>query len=155
MLYTTTFSKTKTFKEIWDEGVENIQFRRTLVGDLGDQWHRLLDLLSEVVLSNDEDSIIWRLNGGKFTVKFLYLLLRATGVLHYKSLWKLKIPLKIMIFLWLLLKNSIFTKDNLIKRGCTGNELCHFYSGKETMDHLCFLALLPDLSGMWSIVHWS
>jgi hypothetical protein len=50
----------------------------------------------------------------------------------------MEIPLKVKIFMWLTLKNSILTKDNLLTRGWTGNELCHFYTQQETVDHLLF-----------------
>jgi hypothetical protein len=33
-----------------------------------------------------------------------------------KQLWKLKVPLKIKIFMWYLKKEVILTKDNLVRR---------------------------------------
>uniref|UniRef100_A0A0A9D097 Reverse transcriptase zinc-binding domain-containing protein n=1 Tax=Arundo donax TaxID=35708 RepID=A0A0A9D097_ARUDO len=45
---------------------------------------------------------------------------RAALNINYTSndclLWKLKIPLKIKIFLWYLCKGVILTKDNLVKK---------------------------------------
>ena len=70
----------------------------------------------------------WHGSSGRFQVKGLYLSLRAAGIFPYKFLWKLMIPLKVKIFIWLALKNIILTKDNLVKRGWTGNEHCHFCS---------------------------
>lgn len=46
---------------------------------------------------------------------------------HNKQMWKAKMPLKIKIFMWLTLQNSILTKDNLMKGKWKG----------------CFLCLLP------------
>jgi hypothetical protein len=34
---------------------------------------------------------------------------------HDIYLWKIKIPLKIKVFLWLLYREVILTKDNLVK----------------------------------------
>jgi hypothetical protein len=34
----------------------------------------------------------------------------------HSDLWKIKIPLKIKVFLWLLYREVILTKDNLVKR---------------------------------------
>jgi hypothetical protein len=51
-------------------------------------------------------------------------------------LWKLKIPLKIKVFSWMLYKKVIFTKDNLVKRNWHENEKCCFYNQYETGQHL-------------------
>lgn len=50
------------------------------------------------------------------------------------------LPLKIKIFLWLMLTNSILTKDNLLKRGWTQNDQCYFLRHKKTLNNLCKLA---------------
>ena len=71
-------------------------------------------------------------------------------MVHYKHLWNLEIPLKIRIILWLLHRNSILTKSNLIKRGQIGNVQCHFYYDKEVVDHLLFRCLLATL--VWQVV---
>jgi zinc-binding in reverse transcriptase len=34
-----------------------------------------------------------------------------------RVLWKLQLPIKITVFMWLLLQNKLFTIDNLAKRG--------------------------------------
>jgi hypothetical protein len=43
-------------------------------------------------------------------------------VFHHKVLWKLKLPLKIKISVWSLLKGVILTKDNLARRNWQGNK---------------------------------
>jgi hypothetical protein len=48
------------------------------------------------------------------------------------------------------LKNSILTKDNLLKRGWTGNDQCQFCSEKETVNHLLFGCGLAKLA--WQVV---
>jgi hypothetical protein len=63
-----------------------------------------------------------------------------------KFLWKFKIPMKVRIFLWEVLKNSILTKDNLLKRGWTGNDHCQ----KETINHMLFGYGLAKLA--WQVV---
>jgi hypothetical protein len=55
---------------------------------------------------------------------------------HNKWIWKVKIPLKIKIFLWQLFQNAIL--DNLKKRNLVGSPLCSFCYQKETMRHLFF-----------------
>jgi hypothetical protein len=55
-----------------------------------------------------------------------------------KALWKLKLPLKIKIFMWFLLKGVILTKDNLLKRHWRGDHRCCFCDNNETIQHMFF-----------------
>jgi hypothetical protein len=47
-------------------------------------------------------------------------LLDSEVVPHNSYLWKIKIPLKFKVFLWLLYREAILTKDNLVKRNWRG-----------------------------------
>ena len=60
-------------------------------------------------------------------------------------LWKLKIPLKVKIFMWFLDRKVVLTKDNLSKRNWHGCTKCSFCAAEETVEHLftsCPLAKL-------------
>jgi hypothetical protein len=70
--------------------------------------------------------------------KLLYLQLRSDRIYPYRFIWKIKMPLKVKVFMWLVLKNCILTKDNLMRRGWTGNSQCHLCSSEENMSHLLF-----------------
>lgn len=53
-----------------------------------------------------------------FSIKSFYNVLVSQRVnFPFKHYWKLKVPLKIKVFMWLLAKNSILTRDNLLHRG--------------------------------------
>jgi hypothetical protein len=100
----------------------NISFRRNIIGDRWTTWLNLVEKLMEIELSDEKDSFRWNLTeSGLFSVKSLY-----TDIMHghtkflSKYLWKLKVPLKIRIFMWFLNKKVILTKDNLAKRKWTG-----------------------------------
>ena len=54
----------------------------------------------------------------------------------HKLLWKLKIPLKIKIFLWYLQWGVILTNDNLMKRNWKGNQNCRLCNCNKTIKHL-------------------
>ena len=54
------------------------------------------------------------------------------------SVWKIKVPLKIKIFLWYLQKGVTLTKDNLLKRRWKGGSKCCFCPKDETIQHLFF-----------------
>jgi hypothetical protein len=53
-------------------------------------------------------------------------------------MWKLKVPLKIKIFMWYLQRGVILTKDNLAKRSWQGSKVCCFCHKDETIQHLFF-----------------
>jgi hypothetical protein len=64
--------------------------------------------------------------------------------------WKVKLLLKIKVFLWYLKQGVILTKDNLVKRNWKGSVQCCFCSSNETIQHLFFDCHMARL--MWSIV---
>ena len=68
-----------------------------------------------------------------------------------KPLWKLKIPLKVKVFIWLLHRGVILTKDNLAKRNWNGSKQCCYCSAEETIAHLFFDCHLARL--VWRIIH--
>jgi zinc-binding in reverse transcriptase len=64
------------------------------------------------------------------------------------SVWALKIPLKYKLFLWMTLHNKIFTKDNLIKRGWSGDNSCVFCSLSNQLITYFLIALLYLIFGI-------
>lgn len=64
--------------------------------------------------------------------------------------WKLKIPIKIRFFLWLISKKLIRTMDNLLKRGCQGTNRCYTCGKTEIIDHLFFQCSVA--SCIWSVI---
>ena len=93
-----------------------------------------------VQLDDQQDSIKWSLTRqGSFTVQSMYKhLINQVAMPLNKLLWKLKLPLKIKIFIWFLIKGVILTKDNLKKRKWKGDDRCCFCDNKETIQHLFF-----------------
>jgi hypothetical protein len=65
-------------------------------------------------------------------------------------MWRVKLPLRVKTFLWLLLKKSILTRDVLLRRGgkCTTN--CLFCGQNESIDHLFFAC--PLARYIWNVV---
>jgi hypothetical protein len=150
-LFHITFQKEITLFKVKGEGWGSIRFRRTLYGETLQQWEELKRLVDEVSLFEETDRVKWKIgSSGKFRVKDVYLHLRAEGSFRHKFLWKIKIPMKVRIFLWEVLKHSILTKDNLLKRGWIGNDQCQFCGGKETIQHLLFSCGLAKL--VWQVV---
>jgi hypothetical protein len=80
---------------------------------------------------------------------YLNLLNGNTGYLH-KYLWKMKVPLKIKIFMWFVHRKEILTKDNLVKRNWQGSFKCCLCDHEETVQHLFIQC--PFAKIIWSIV---
>uniref|UniRef100_A0A453SJU5 Reverse transcriptase zinc-binding domain-containing protein n=1 Tax=Aegilops tauschii subsp. strangulata TaxID=200361 RepID=A0A453SJU5_AEGTS len=101
----------------------------------------------DVQLSDQADKISWKLTtNGLFSVKSMYLDLIDSGPLSRSlHIWKIKVPLRIKIFMWLVHKEVILTKDNWMERNWVGNPRCCFCDQNETIKHLfleCPLAKL-------------
>jgi hypothetical protein len=59
-------------------------------------------------------------------------------------------PLKVKIFIWLAMRNSMLTKGNILRKGWTGNPRCHFYGVDESVRHLLFECTLARL--IWHVI---
>jgi hypothetical protein len=78
-----------------------------MVGGLREQWIDLKKLLERVTSNNEPDKLIWKLkNSEEFLVKSLYLVMQCNETVPYRFMWKVKIPLRIKTFLWLMLKKA-------------------------------------------------
>jgi hypothetical protein len=72
-----------------------------------------------------------------FLVKYMYgHYMNGYTVFLKKYLWKLKVSVKLKIFMWLLYKKVLLTKDNLAKRRWSGCTKCVFCDSHETINHL-------------------
>jgi hypothetical protein len=128
-----------------------IQLRRTLFGEVLQQWETLKEMVDRVQLTEVKEKVKWKIGAsGQFRVKDLYLQMRVEGSFPQKFLWKTKIPMKVGIFLWLMIKCSVLTKDNLLRKGWTGDPHCHFYSKTESINHLLFSCALAKL--IWQVI---
>ncbi|WVZ83505.1 hypothetical protein U9M48_030647, partial [Paspalum notatum var. saurae] len=104
----------------------NVSFRKSLTRDNLMAWYKLVSKVANVNLSEENDTFKWRLHkNGIFSVQSMYnnLILDNNTIPVTCDLWKLKIPLKIKIFLWYLRTRVILTKDNLAKRQWQGRPI--------------------------------
>ncbi len=86
------------------------------------------------------DGVRWRWSKSEvFSIKSLYFFLQDSGVAdkRFVQLWKVNLPLKVKIFVWLVLRWRALTDDILLKRGWNGASNCVLCLGAiETADHL-------------------
>jgi hypothetical protein len=59
-------------------------------------------------------------------------------LIHTLAVWKLHIPPRIHIFMWLLSNDKLQTRDNLSKRRPVEDGSCLFYKEYESTRHLFF-----------------
>jgi hypothetical protein len=134
-LYQIVRHKSGTVANVFRYAPLNVSFRRSLVGQNLILWYNLVQRLVYVRLSTDKDCFRWNLtSSGQFTVQSMYrALINNDYVFQHKVLWNLKLPLKIKIFVWYLLKAIVLTKDNLARRNLHGNKICVFCDRDETV----------------------
>jgi hypothetical protein len=121
-LYAIVINKNKRVAEVLNNNPLHITFRRVLRGERWEAWLHLVSQIMNVQLSDEPDKFIWNLTtSGKFSVKSLYAdYMNGHTVFLRKYIWKLKVPLKIRIFMWFLHRKVLLTKDNLAKRKWLG-----------------------------------
>ena len=72
-----------------------------------------------------------------FSVKSMYLdVINSSVIPSSKHVWKVKVSLRIRVFMWFVHKQVILTKDNLAKRNLMGSARCSFCDCNETIRHL-------------------
>ncbi|XP_020270870.1 uncharacterized protein LOC109846057 [Asparagus officinalis] len=122
------------------------------------RWHPLLkrsisdsstnakiDLMNHIglyIATNNVDIPTWSLtSNGRFSVKSHYSFLNTRGILsaYYKTVWNPVMPSKFQFFTWLLSRNRLHTKENLIKKGWQGDSTCILCGlFLESCEHLFF-----------------
>jgi hypothetical protein len=109
--------------------------------------------LADVHLREHVEIFRWSLRyHDHFFVGSMYQACLDLDIVPYNIyLWKIKIPLKNKVFLWLLYREAILTKDNLVKRNWHGNEMCSFCNNHETIQHLFFECVLTKF--IWRVIH--
>lgn len=79
---------------------------------------------TDISLRHEDDAISWTWNKflGVITIKFAYEALVEQNVKAYPkwwftTIWKLQIPVKIILFVWLSLQDRILSGENYMHRG--------------------------------------
>ena len=108
--------------------------------------------VANIQLGDNKDIGIWQLHkSGQFSVHSMYYALLDVRILPInKPVWKLKIPLKVKIFIWLLHCGVILTKNNLTKRNWKGSKQYCFCMNDEIIVHLFFGCHMARL--LWRII---
>lgn len=143
--------------EAFENSSLQLHFTRQLTGILLTEWHSLhTQLINCTPNPSISDTLSWRWsNIGAFSVHSFYLWLEYGGIKNstYTTILLSKMPLKIKIFLYLLKRNKILTKGNLLKKGWQGDTSCHFCGELETTDHLFVQCSFINSLWQWIALH--
>lgn len=140
-LYCIVHDKSDTLAHVLNSFPPNVSFRRDLIGPCLVSWQHLLSRLDLINLTQGQDVFRWNLTtSGYFTVDSMYraLLHLEIPMDNNKLIWKSKMPLKVMIFMWYLRRGVVLTKDNLARRNWQGSKKRSFCIHGETIKHLFF-----------------
>ena len=140
-IYVISNQQTKTISELWD-GVElRCDFRRTFNEEMMAKWGEIRGIAESIHFTEEDDQMIWKYeSNGIYSSKSMYAIVNFRGVkpVFLPSLWDLKIPPRVQVFLWLFSQNKIMTRDNLRKRGIPKKLECEMCTEIETVYHLFF-----------------
>jgi hypothetical protein len=152
-LYNIVRKKSDTIAKVLSTTPLNISFHRYLTGNNLVLWNNLVSRIATVRLGDTDDIFRWKLHqNGQFSIHSMYLALINNGFVDTnKRMWKVRIPLKIKIFMWYIYKGVVLTKDNLAKRNWKGNKQCSFYCKDENIQHLFFKCYYARF--LWGLVH--
>jgi hypothetical protein len=115
-LYVLVNEQNISIAKVWDGRNLKLTFRRCVDHQLMQRWYDLKSIAESIQVDETEDSLIWKFESkGVYSDSSLYAIVNFRGVMpvHISSVWKLKIPPRVHVFLWLLFYNKLLTKDNL------------------------------------------
>jgi hypothetical protein len=142
------------------DGGLNLTFRRNFRPSHTIEWEDLVVLVEGVSLSQTPDTVKWILEkSGLFSIASLYRELMFLGVVNkwMMCIWRVKLPLKVKIFLWQVCNDKIQLAEQLKAKYWNGPLECKLCGEIESTSHIfleCVVAmfswrLVSDVVG-WS-----
>lgn len=134
----------------WDniKNQDEIYWRRPLRGWEQESLQSLGHITENIKLSNKEDKLFWKVNGGDYSTSQGYDILQGVGnqETHWLLLWKLCVPPKVKIFLWLFMHERLPTMSEIHRRGFQINTTCIWCKRcVEDINHLLWQCTLAKL----------
>jgi hypothetical protein len=126
---------------VWDGQELKLTFRRNFDDEMMDRWFELKEIVSSVVYYQEGDALVWAYESKEvYSTQSLYAIINFRGVqpVYIPSVWKVNVPPRIQIFLWLLSYNKLMTKDGLEKRGRKAQRM-HVFVQKRKQSAIYFL----------------
>nr|CAE05420.1 OSJNBa0035I04.8 [Oryza sativa Japonica Group]CAE05959.1 OSJNBb0088C09.18 [Oryza sativa Japonica Group]CAH66490.1 OSIGBa0076I14.11 [Oryza sativa] len=122
-LYNLVINKNESVAVVMSKRPLKVSFRRAMVGHNLKAWLEVVSKVISIKLTEQNGTFLWEIQkNGCFSVNSMYKAIMYREVVPKKDMiWKLRIPLKIKIFLWYLKNGVILTKDNLAKSKWKGD----------------------------------
>jgi hypothetical protein len=131
------------FVTVCDARSENgwdLQFRRSFGLAESVEWDNLGRIFYLCPALAGGDEVKWALEAsGDFSTHSLYNRMSQGGAVpHFKEVWKTRVPPKIRIFLWQLIRGRLPSGVQLAKRNGPSNGSCALCNEQEDCDHIFF-----------------
>jgi hypothetical protein len=113
--------------------------------------HEVMQIASDIHFSEEEEAIIWQFaSSGRYSMQSVYAVVNDRGIkqVHTPVVWKIFVPPRLHIFLWLLANNKVLTRDNLSKRRELNDVSCLFCTEDESVHHLFFGCCVKKFYGI-------
>jgi hypothetical protein len=111
-LYVIVNEKGTTIDEVWDGTDLKLTFRRTVSEQGVGLWYEICSIAESLSLIEEEDRLIWSFSSScTYSFQSLYGVTSFRGVkpIYPPTVWGLKNPPRVHVFLWLLSNNKLLT----------------------------------------------
>jgi hypothetical protein len=127
-----------------------LRFRRTFGLPEAVEWENLCRVFDLCSFSPEEDEIKWALEpSGGFSTSSIYMRLSQGAVVtHFKDVWRMKVPPRIRVFLWQLIRGRLPSCEQVAKRHGPSDGRCAFCGEIEDCNHIFFSCHLARF--MWA-----
>lgn len=123
-----------------------LTFRRSFSPALMNLWYELEAIVGNKTHTGDFDSLVWQYtSSGDFGSLYAIINYRGITPVFILAVWKIIVPPRIHIFLWLFSSNKIMARDNLKKRNMNKPVECVFCAEHGSVQHLFFDCLVAKL----------
>ena len=139
--------------QVWDGFNLKLTFNRCVEAVFMERWHDLIRVISNMTISNEVDHPVWVLeSSGIYSVQSFYNMINWGGVSTpmWNFFWKIVVPHRYLVFLWLAFHNKILTRDNLLKRGWKGDKNIPFVGMKKILIISFYIVQLLNSFGVCS-----
>jgi hypothetical protein len=131
-------------------GEWKVEFRRPFGTAEAVEWDNLCREAMGWLPGVEEDTVSWSIDAsGTFTAKSVYLALtQGASVTCFKEAWRTRVPPKIRVFLWQLIRGRLPSCDQVAKRHRPSDGRCALCQEVEDCNHIFFSC--PIARMMWA-----
>jgi hypothetical protein len=135
-----------------------IRFRRTFGLAEMVEWQNLCRIFDLHPFDGERDEVSWALEAlGQFITRSIYCRLsQGAAVTHFKEVWRARVPPKIKVFLWQLIRSRLPSGVQLAKRNGPSNGDCPLCGDTEDCNHIFFGCHLARMmwAGIRELLHY-